>query len=138
MNNYYSTVIYPFVERLIRDNQKPNSLYELKVDSLDEIDQQTFAMHLVEYDGRDLHSIYENERYDDIVSCLFSMLKKDDMDTKLDFAEMVRDKIISHYKEKMQEMIDEIIGWVEQEDKTTEGCTRRQHKDNGETYWASL
>lgn len=138
MDSYYSKVLYPFVKNLILYNFKSTrDGYQLHVDDLDEHDQYMFAMHLIEESDRDLSSIYENEKYDDIVCSLFQLLKKDDTDHKLDFAETVRDKIVSYYKPKMQTMIDDIIGWVEKEDYEEREFVHRQHRDNGEYYWSA-
>lgn len=134
--SYYSKKLYPFVENLIRENYiHDGDRYILDVDSLDDSDQHLFAMHLIENGDRDLVSIYENNKHDDIVSSLVKLLTLGGTDEKLDFAETVRDRIVFYYKPMMQKLIDDIIGWVEQEDYMDSGYRPRQHKDNGETYW---
>lgn len=133
-DRYYSKVLYPFIDDLIRSNHKH---YYLSVDDLSERDQFRFSMHLIEHADRDLFSIYENENYDDIVSSLIQLLKNDDTESKLDFAETIQEKIISYYKPKMQKMIDDVIGIIEQDDYADKGFIRRHHKDNGEQYWSA-
>lgn len=139
MNTYHSKILYPFVRTIIRENyKKTEDGYQLNVDDLDEQDQCIFVMHLIENSDRDLYAIYENEKYDDIVCSLFKLLKKNDIDHKLDFAETVLSKIVCYYKPKMQEMLDDIIGLIEQEDYEYRGFIKRQHSDNGENYWSAL
>lgn len=134
---YYSKVLYPFVEKLVRENKTTSSIgYTLNVCDLDECDQYLFAMHLIENDDRYLTCITENNNYDSIIQTLFKLLKKDSTDEKLDFAEKIREEIICYYKQTMQKMIDDIIGWVEQEDFIGMGYINRHHVDNGERYWS--
>ena len=136
-NNYYKNVLYPFVENLIRDNKKITSSgeYELSVNDLLDHDLYLFAMHLLEHHDRDLYSIYENEQYDDIVKSLFDLLKSGDVDSKIEFADKIRHNIVEYYKPKMQKMIDNAIGWVEQEDYLISVVDKVIHKDNGEIEW---
>lgn len=133
--DYRTRVVLPFVKKLIRENYKftPDG-FQLNVDDLDDQDLREFAMYLLEYDDRDLHSIYENDKYDNIISTLIKMLKKDDTDNKLDFAEMVRDKIVDYYKPKMQELINDYIGFVEEDYFYEHGATKNFKRDN-DSYW---
>jgi hypothetical protein len=134
---YYTKKLSSFVEDLISDNKKRDSFGEiyLKVDDLDELDQYRFAKNLIENDDRDMFSIYENDDYDNIISSLIKMLNAPTIDNKLDFAEVVRDKIVEYYKPKMQTIINEFIGVLEYEKRIDQGFSPRQHKDNGEQYW---
>lgn len=136
MNNFYEKILYPFVENLIRENANNRPCgYSLNADDLSEEDQHQFATYLIQYEGQSLECIYENNSHDDIVSSLFTMLKENDVDHKLDFADLIRDKVISYYKKSMQQMIDDILPWVEQEDYSDRGYVRAQHSDNGEMFW---
>lgn len=138
MDSYYSKVLYPFVESLIKENKKATSDgYYLSVDDLTDDDQYLFASYLIEYDDRDLSSsINENDKYDDIVCSLLNLLKQNDLDSRLDFADTVKERVVSHYKTKMQGMIDDLIGIVEREDKYPNFPWR--DRESAEVQWRSL
>lgn len=115
--SYYSLHLYPFVSSLIRDHKKiPSIGYQLQVDDLCESEKRDFARHLIEYDKRDLYSLYENKNYDVVISKLLTLLDKYNQHNQIDFSESVCDAIVDYYKPTMQKMIDEIIGSVELED----------------------
>lgn len=135
--SYYSKVLYPFVEKTIRIHNEPcrKSGYCLSVDELELSEQYEFTSHMIEYHKRDLNSIYDNDHHDDIVSSLLSALRSNSKDDKLNFSEFVMDKVFEFYKPRMQEIIDQAIGWVQQEDYDEIGYKPSHHKDNGETYW---
>jgi hypothetical protein len=104
-----------FIDRLISNYAKEESgvLY-LNISDLDDHAREEFTAYLLEDDERDLYSIYENKKYDDIVSKLICMLKDDSLDTRNDFAESVRNNMVSYYSSKMQQLIDEQIPvWLE-------------------------
>lgn len=136
MDSYHSKVLIPFVDRLIRNkcHQDENG-YQLTLNELDDHEKEQFAAHLLENDDRDIFSIYENEKYDDIVSSLIVMLKKDNLDNRLDFAESIRDNVTKYYEDRMSDLIKERLSIVEADDYHFIGYIKRE-RDNGEHYWA--
>jgi len=99
-------------------------------------DKEAFAGLFIDYDDRDLFSIYENEKYDDIVSSLLTMLRKGDRDSEEDFTACLKKNLVKYYEKKMEELLTEATADYETEYFESHGCVRRYHKDNGEAYWS--
>ena len=136
--SYYQKKLYPFIEELIRSHNLDvtnSDGYHLSVDDLELCEQYQFAGHLIEHYKRDLDSFYDNSSQDEIVKALVNVLANDSTEMKLNFAEIVMWEVVDYYKPTMQTMIDEAIGWVEQEDREDAGYVSRQDRNNGETYW---
>lgn len=136
MKNYYSDVLYPYISNLISAHSKKDiNGYYLDVDDLYIDDKYEFAVHLIEYDDRELYCLTENEKYQDIVSSLIKLLNKDDLDSKLDFSDLIKNKVINYYKEKMQCLIDSIIPDVQDQEFLEMGMIRIPHDEPYEKLW---
>ena len=135
--SYYSKTIYPYVERIIRDHNHDAGkwLYDLSFDDLEIDEQQELAKMMMQHHGQDLNAIYDNDDHELIAQSLISMLGNPDTDNRLCFAELVMDKVIKFYQPQIQAMIDNVISWVEQEDRIEFGFSHSIHNDNGETLW---
>ena len=135
--SYYSKTIYPYIERIIRDHNYDSGkwLYNLSFDDLEMDEQQELAKMMMQHHGQNLISIYDNDDYELIAQSLINMLGNPDMDNRLCFSEIVMDRVIKFYQPEIQGIIDDVIGWVEQEDREEFGFRRSSHKDNGETLW---
>lgn len=99
-------------------------------------DKEALAAMFIEYDDRDLLSIYENQNYDDIVSSLLNMMKKDDAESKEDFTDCLRNNIVKFYEKHMMKLIEEATIEYETNDRISSGLVQRKYADNGETYWS--
>lgn len=99
-------------------------------------DKEALAGLFINYDDRDLFSIYENENYEDIVSSLLTMLRKGDHDSEEDFAQCLKKNLVKYYEKKMVELLTEATADYEKHDYELNGFERCYHKDNGEAYWS--
>jgi hypothetical protein len=81
--------------------------YSLCFDELDSNDSQKIVAAFIQYDDRDLFSIYENEKRDEIVDSLLTMLKKDTPDADEDFIQTLKSNLVAYYASRAQELIDE-------------------------------
>ncbi len=135
--SYYSKTIYPFVEKLIRSHNQDAGveLYELSVSDLELDEQHEFARHLMVQDGENLSCIYDNESHSSIYESLLNLLQHGDAESKIDFSDLISEKLVEFYTPKMQSIIDDAIGWVEQEDMEEAGYSSSKDKVNGETIW---
>jgi hypothetical protein len=105
-----SRQLYSFIDDLISSyGHEDRDGMDLSVNNLSDHIKEKFVARLLEEDDRDLYSIYENKKYDDIVIALLNMLKNDCLDTRNDFAESVRNNMVAYYEPKMQQLIDEQI-----------------------------
>lgn len=138
--SYYSKVLYPFLIDLISDYDNlvdHDGHFNLSVDDLSTYHLRQFSAHLVELNNRDLNAISENNCLDDISISVIKMLKKNNKENCMDFAELVQEKIIEYYKPSMQSLIDEVIYNLEQDFHYENGSTLHHRKDNGESYWSA-
>lgn len=128
-----------FVDDLIMDTAKHpcnnNDSYVLDWDKVDEQDKQHIVALMIDGDGRELYSIYENDKSDDIVSSLLSFLKKDTQDSLEDFAECVRKNVMSYYEKAASELLEERLGVVESSGMLDAGLMQFQDRNSGEIYW---
>ncbi len=139
MSDFYFKKLVPFADEIIRNNLKFTSYgYEFDYHSLDDSDKQELAAMFLEYDDRDIYSIYENENLDDIVSKLILMLRKDSTDNKLEFAEVVSKNLVKHYEKPMISLLIERLSYIEDDNYAESGYVKRFHKDNGEMYRAAV
>jgi hypothetical protein len=106
-----------FVDKLIRANAQQNDWeYGLSIHNLPESVKQQFAALLFEEDDRDLYSIYENPRYDEVMSYLIVMLKEDTLDSRQDFAQSFKTQMVRYYEKKMASLIEERLPIVSSDD----------------------
>jgi hypothetical protein len=135
--SYYSTKLYPFVEELIRSHNEDSGkkIYELSVDDLDSFEQEQFARHLIIHNEMEPNFLWDMDGVEDIVSETLALLTNESVDDQINFADLFKSKVVEFYKKRMQAMIDDVIGWVEQEDMEEMGYSRSGHIDNGESYW---
>lgn len=135
--SYYSQKLYPFVEKLIRDSNLDSGrdIYELSVDDIELKDQYSFARHIIISNKDELSSIQDNDDYSDIYESLLTLLFNTNTDSKIEFSELVIEKVVNFYRDKMQSIIDDVIGWVQQEDMEDSGYKNTKHSDNGEPLW---
>ena len=138
MNTIYQRLVN-HIDSIIREEAKQTSEgYYLEFEELPELEQQEIVALFLEYDDRDMFSIYENEKSDDIVSSLLTMLKNGTREASEDFAECVRSNVVKYYSKRAQEMIDDRLGWVEQEDDWERGYVKRQDRNTGEYHLARI
>lgn len=131
----YSNKIYPFVEKLVREHNfdSGRGIYELSFDDLEIDEQQELAKMMLIYKDEDLESIYHNDDIDLIRASLISMIGNPDIDNRLCFAELLMEKIVKYYQPQIQKIIDEIISWVEQEDREEAGL-QYERLSNGDFH----
>lgn len=112
--------------------------YSLQFDNLDNNDQQKIAGLFIDYDDRDLFSIYENDKHDDIVCSLLTMLSKDTHESSEDFADCLKQNLVKYYAKRAQELIDERCPEVEASKRWGQGQVRRQDRNTGEFHWSNI
>ena len=124
---------YNFAKYLVNEYKRHiKDGYEIDINDVDVNELQILSTHFIEEDRRDLSCIYENSEHDEIVSSLITLLNQDDHDNKLDFAELVRDRVVEHYKPKIQELFNEICRTLYHEDLWEEGFVTRIDRNTGE------
>ena len=135
--SYYSQKLYPFVETLIRNHNidSGKEIYDLSVNDLELKEQYDFVRHLIINNKDELSCINDNDDYSDIYEALLTLLFNANSDSKIEFSELVIEKVVNFYRDKMQSIIDDVIGWVQQEDMEEAGYSNFKHKDNGESRW---
>lgn len=127
------------IDSVIRnDATRTSEGYSLDFQGLPDHEQHEIVALFIDSDDRDLFSLYENEKHDDIVATLLTMLKKGDREAAEDFSDCVRNNLVKYYTKRAQEMIDDRLGWVEQEDQWEAGYTKRQDRNTGEYHWAHI
>jgi hypothetical protein len=136
--NPYQTLVSE-IDSLIRNEGTYDSDgYSLSYDDLNEDDQQLIVACFVDYDDRDLFSVYENEKYDDIVASMLTMLKKGTRDSDEDFTECLKKNLRTYYAKRAQELIDERCGEIESIERFEHGQVKRQDRNTGEFHWSSI
>lgn len=135
--SYYSKKLYPFIEELIRNHNidSGRSIYDLSVNDLELKEQYEFVRHIIINSKDELSCLLDNEDYSDIYEALLTLLFNANTESKIEFSEIIMEKVVNFYKDKMQSMIDDVIGWVQQEDMEDAGYINIKHKDNGESRW---
>ncbi len=137
MNTYQRLVNE--IDSLIRtDGALKDDGYALRWVDLDETDQAKVVALFIDYDDRDLFSIYENEKSDDIVASLLTMLKKDTLDSSEDFTSCLKKNLIDYYAKRAQSMIDERCDEVEASKMWLHGQAKSQDRNTGEFHWSHI
>lgn len=90
--------------------------YCLQWEDIDDEAKGTFVSLFLEEDDRDLFSIYENKNYDDIVSSLIKTLTSFKKEDAVDFAATVKEKMIDYYKNRIMEIIDTQLEYLNSKD----------------------
>lgn len=90
-----------------------NGEYTLNFTDLDSSDAEKIVAAFINYDDRDLFSIYENDNRNEIVDSLLTMLKKDTRETDEDFVKSLKSNLVTYYSKRAQELIDERCPEVE-------------------------
>ncbi len=115
--NSYATLTH-YVDYLIKtEGTYDEDGYYLDYNGLDESDQKKLVALFIDYEERDLYSIYENKNLDDITSSLLTMLANDDKETDKDFLNCLKRNMVSYYTRRAQQLIDERSVDLESEDR---------------------
>lgn len=127
------------ISRVVSDEAKhTDEGYTLRYDDLDTDTQDNIVAYFLDYDERDLFSIYENDKLDDIASSLISMLRKNTRESEEDFASCIKKNLRAYYARRAQELIDECCAESEREEAWEHGYVKRQNGNNGEYYWSHI
>lgn len=127
------------IDSLIRTEGKFDTEgYSLQFENLDNNDQQKIAGLFIDYDDRDLFSINENDKHDDIVCSLLTMLSKDTHEANEDFVECLKQNLVKYYAKRAQELIDERCTEVEASKRWQHGQVKRQSTITGEFHWSNI
>lgn len=106
--------------------------YWLSYSDLDEDSQNEIVAKFIDYDDRDLFSVYENEKYDDIVCAMLSMLKKNTVESEQDFSACLKKNLRSYYANRAQELIDERCGDIDADELSSHGYYRTYDRNHGD------
>ena len=136
--NAYQTLTNEIDTLILNSGTYDEDGYSLSYNHLDEDDQQKIVARFIDYDDRDLFSIYENENQDDIVASMLSMLTKGTRDSEEDFATCLKKNLTAYYAKRAQELIDERCAEIESNERWEHGQTKRQDRNTGEFHWASI
>lgn len=137
MNSYQRLVNE--IDSLIRTmGEYDTDGYSLHYSDLDEDDQQKIVACFIDSDDRDLFSIYENDKHDDIVASLLTMLKRNTLESGEDFTTCLKKNLREYYAKRAQELINERCGEVESNQLWEHGKTRRQDRNTGESYVVNI
>lgn len=86
-------------------------------------------------DDKDLCSIYENRDRERIETALSEMLKSDIGINHLRLAETIRTCMINYYRDRAQELIEDVTAENEAHNMYSAGYTRTQDCQTGERIW---
>lgn len=108
--------------------------YYLDWNRIPEDEQGEFIAIMTDLDGKDFSPICENEESfrDDILAKIVLMLKRDDMEAKLDFAECVKKATRKYFEERAIEYLDDLTNEYTHEELADRGLCLRQDRDHGD------
>lgn len=133
MSQHYKNLCSVINSLILNEGKYTSDGYSLEYNDLDEHDQQTIVALFIDYDDRDLCSISENEKVDDIVSSLLVMLKKDTHESHEDFVNCLKTNLREYYAKRAQELINERCAELTSDDDFEHGRTRIIDRINGES-----
>lgn len=136
--NTYQTLCNLIDDLILNQGEFGIDGYSLHYQDLDESDQQSIAAAFIEYDERDLFSITENEKYDDIVSSLLTMLKKDTQESAEDFSNGIKARLREYYAKRAQELINERCVDIKSEQAWANRRVTRQNRTTGEFHTSHI
>jgi hypothetical protein len=136
-DHFFSDVLIPYVDCLIRDNcsWRGNNQYILDLESIDIDDLYHLSSLFVEYDD-DLSCISDNDDLETIAVNLRSVMKGNDKESREDFCDHLKDTVLEYYRPRMQVVLDERLVGLYEEDAYENGWMEHSDYDNGELYWA--
>lgn len=79
----------------------------LNYESLSENELSQLTALMIEEDDGDLYSIYENERYEDILGSFLRYLKNPTFHSKEEFISTLKLCVMDHYKKKISMLLNE-------------------------------
>jgi len=132
--SYYQKVLFPFVEELILSHKDENR-YSLSINDLSLGELYEFAGHLIEHYKIDLDSFYECMSSNNVMDSLIKSLKRDDIENKINFTEILMWEVVRFYEKTMQSIIDEVTEILQSNEYEDYQLRPSYHKDNGEIFW---
>lgn len=135
-HQFFNEEIIPFVDQAISSSGKHYDEYEtLRLWDLNEMDQRKLSALFMEWKRSHLDPLLESNQSMSVVEHLIALLKNDNRDNQIDFAEKCMDVVTSYYEEEMDELVGYRCQRIIQERHEEAGYERRYHRDNGEMYW---
>lgn len=136
---YYQKLIRYIDDLIIEKGKRTNQSYDLSIDDLDDSEQGILASLLLESNDRDTSDCYHESNSDDIndnITCsLINLLKNDSMDSKEDFATLVRKNVINKSLPFLEKLIQQQCEDVFQCQMFEAGMRAHRHYD-GDIYWS--
>lgn len=105
--------------------------YTLSLSSLHDDEQGRLAMIYMAANGLDSYEFLMG-----FESSLFSMLEDDNIDTREDFARLVKKKIIAYYTNTLQDLINDACNDYLHEEYNAKGLYAKR-TSNGDLYWST-
>jgi len=90
--------------------------YEIRWDEISDMHKMKAVAALIDCDDRDLFCIYENKNYEEFISTLFLLLKKDDVSARRGFIECVQTNLIDYYKDRIMQLLEERLIFIYESD----------------------
>lgn len=119
---------------ILRKSLQEDYGYSLEFESLDEEEKQMLTAYFIDYDDRDLVSIYDNSNRDEITASMLTMLKKCANESDEDFILCLKKNLAQYYANRAQELINERCEEIATNRNWDKGLVKRRYYDNGEIY----
>lgn len=127
--------LFNYVNDVVSQHAKwDGDQYVVNWKRLPEDDRNHIIAIMVDLDGKDFYAICENdEKYrDDILAKMVGMMKRDDMDSELDFVYSVKEAINAYYEDKAIEYVDEVAGEYTHDTLRESGLHYVQDRNHGD------
>ncbi len=124
-----------FASEIVNENAEwDGEGYTVDWYKLHQTEQHKLIALMVERDGKDFLAIGENdEKYrDDILSKLLHMVKADNMQSDISFAECVKKAVSHYYEDEALELIDKLSGYYTHETLRDQGLRLTQDPYHGD------
>jgi hypothetical protein len=142
MNQSYKNIV-SFVDDLVANKanfDKFSKTYHLSVDELTETDQNHLAQLFLEHDDREASECFiesnKSPKDDFIAESLIRMLKKNDEESREQFANAVLRNTINRYKHSMQNLIEDRCLDYQENHMNDAGYYSSASRITGEVEWS--
>lgn len=94
---------------ILKSAKWSNHELHLSYEQLSDVEKSNLTALMIEDDGGDLFSVYENDRYTDILATFLRYLKTPNLYTRNEFTDVLRLSVVDYYKKRMTILINERI-----------------------------
>lgn len=103
----HSTIVSYIDEIILSKSKWDQDTLCLSYDALSDNEKNTLTALMIEEDDGDLFSVYENDRYADILGTFLRYLKNPNLYTRNEFTDILRLSVVDYYKKRLTVLINE-------------------------------